>query len=123
MSVKNQLAFELVLGFLAYGLGILGLNYFQGTQLQENVWLLLLPCLPIIYIASVIVRAVAALDELQRKIVMEAMAFSGLATGFVCFSYLFLRDMGAPEFRAQWAFYLMVLFHGVGMVWSARRYR
>ena len=51
------------------------------------------------------------------------MAFSGIATGFTCFTYLFLRDMGAPEFRAEWAFYMMWAYYGVGAMLSNRRYK
>ena len=60
---------------------------------------------------------------MRRKIVCEAMAFSAIATGFTCFTYLFLRDMGAPEFRGEWAFYLMWAYYGIGGVISGWRYR
>jgi hypothetical protein len=114
---------EMALGFFAYGLGIVALNFGHIENSNLNLWLILLPCIPILYITSVIIRFVSELDEMQRKIVIEAMAFAGLSTGFTCFSYLFARDLGAPEFRAEWAFYAMVFFYGVGMLWSAKRYR
>ena len=79
--------------------------------------------LPVLYIASVTVRVVSELDEMKRKIAVEAMAFSGIATGFTCFSYLFIHDMGAPEFRAEWAFYLMGAYYGIGRIVSGRRYQ
>jgi hypothetical protein len=80
--------------------------------------------LPLIYVAATIIRFVSeGLDEMKRKIVTEAMAFSGLATGFTCFTYLFLRDMGAPEFRAEWAFYIMWAYYGIGAFFSWRRYK
>jgi hypothetical protein len=60
---------------------------------------------------------------MKRKIVTEAMAFSGLATGFTCFSYLFVRDMGAHEFRPEWGFYLMWAYYFIGLFFSWRRYR
>jgi hypothetical protein len=63
------------------------------------------------------------MDEMKRKIVTEAAAFACLATGFSCFSYLFFRDMGAPEFHAEWAFYMMWAYYGIGLFFSWRRYR
>ena len=123
MRRQIQYAIKMIFGFCAYGLGIFGLNFWYVENSNNNLWLVLLPCVPILYITSVIIRFASELDEMQRKIALEAMAFAGLATGFTCFSYLFLRDLGAPEFRAEWAFYIMLLFYGIGMQWSARRYR
>lgn len=109
--------------FVAYGLGLVMLNRLYAPHSSYKYWLVLLPLLPLLYLAAVIVRHATSLDEMMRKVVMEAMAFSGIATGFTCFTYLFLRDMGAPEFRAEWAFYLMWTYYGLGMVVSSRRYR
>jgi hypothetical protein len=85
--------------------------------------LILLPILPLIFVCFAIVRAVLKMDEMKRKIATESMAFTGLATGFTCFSYLFLRDMGAPEFRPEWAFYIMWIYYGIGAFFSWRRYK
>jgi hypothetical protein len=95
--------------------------FYPDTQ-QYKYWLVLLPFVPIIYQTITIIRAVSAMDEMKRKIVTEAMAFAGLATGFTCFTYLFLRDMGAPEFRPEWAFYLMWAYYFIGLFFSWRRY-
>ena len=84
---------------------------------------MLLPLLPLMFVAATIIRAVSDLDEMKRKIQIEAMAFAGLATGFTCFTYLFLRDMGAPEFRGEWAFYIMWAYYWIGLFFSWRRYR
>ena len=124
--MKNKLkkyALRMFVGLVGYALGIAALNYFYNAQSRHRYWLVLLPLLPMLYMATAIVRYVSELDEMQRKIVIEAMAFSGIATGFTCFIYLFLRDMGAPEFRGEWAYYLMWAYYGIGRVFSARRYR
>src|SRR5579871_2648641 len=114
---------RMILGFFAYTAGLFALNYFYLPHAPHRYWLILLTVVPIIYIAATIVHAVTAMDEMKRKIVVEAMAFSGVATGFTCFSYLFLRDMGAPEFRPEWAFYIMWVYYGIGLFFSWRRYR
>ena len=113
----------MIIGFTAYALGLVAGNYFDSEHLPHRYWLVLLPVLPTIYLVAVIIQSVSDLDEMKRKIVTEAMAFAGLATGFTCFSYLFFRDMGAPEFRAQWALYIMWAWYWVGLFFSWRRYR
>jgi hypothetical protein len=82
-----------------------------------------LPVLPLIYVSAAIIRFISEVDEMWRKIFTEAAAFSAIATGFTCISYLFLRGMGAPEFHADWAFYLMWAYFLIGLFFSWRRYK
>jgi hypothetical protein len=115
---------RMILGMIAYILGIGLLNHIPMPPAPYKYLLVLLPVLPLLFVCNAIVRfVVEGLDELQRKVVTEAFAFSGLATGFTCFSYLFIRDMGAPAFHAEWAFYLMWIYYFIGMIFSWRRYR
>jgi len=114
---------RMVLGLVGYIAGLFALNYFYKENLPHKYWLILLPTLPMLYMVASILRHITAMDEMWRKIVMEAMAFSGLATGFTCFGYLFLRDMGAPEFRGEWAFYMMWGYYGIGAIFSRWRYK
>jgi hypothetical protein len=114
---------RMTLGMAAYVLGIAVMNHFYTPQSPYKYWLILLPILPLIFVCFAIVRAVVEMDEMKRKIATESMAFTGLATGFTCFSYLFLRDMGAPEFRPEWAFYIMWIYYGIGAFFSWRRYK
>ena len=114
---------RMTLGLIAYALGIFALNFFYIERSPHRYWLILLPVLPLLYVAAAIIRFISEIDEMWRKIFTEAMAFSGLATGFTCFSYLFLRDMGAREFHAEWAFYMMFAYYGIGFIFSWRRYK
>src|SRR6267142_3995559 len=124
MKCNLKYLLRMVVGFIGYALGLVAMNYFDAEHLPHRYWLILLPVMPIIYIAATIIRFVSeGLDEMKRKIATEAMAFSGVATGFTCFSYLFLRDMGAPEFHAQWAFYIAWAYYWIGLFFSWRRYK
>jgi hypothetical protein len=123
MMCKSKYYPRLAVGFTAYALGLFALNHFDAEHLPHRHWLVLLPVLPLIYMSAVIVRHLSDLDEMWRKIVTEALAFSAIATGFTCFSYLFLRDMGAAEFHAEWAFYLMWGYYFIGLFFSWRRYK
>ena len=123
MKWNSKYALRMIAGLVGYGLGLVALNHFYSEQSPHKHWLVLLPLLPLIYLAATIIRYVSELDEMLRKVVTEAMAFSGIATGFTCFTYLFLRDMGAPEFHAEWAFYIMWAYYGIGAIFSWRRYQ
>ena len=109
-------------GITAYGLGLVAMAFFSENLPNKYCWAVL-PVLAIIYMVAIIIRYVSELDEMWRKIITEAAAFSAIATGFTCFSYLFLRDMGAPEFHAEWAFYMMWGYYGIGLIFSWRRYK
>ena len=113
---------RLIFGMIAYILGLDLLNHIPLPPAPYKYLLVLLPIAPLIYICATVIRYIAEADEMWRKIYMEAWAFSGVATGFTCFSYLFVRDLGAPEFRAEWAFYLMWIYYGIGLFFSKRRY-
>ena len=113
----------MTLGLAGYVLGLFALNFFYKEHSPYRYWLILLPVLPLIYVSTTIIRFISEVDEMWRKIYMEALAFSCIATGFTCFSYLFMRDMGAPEFHGEWAYYMMWVYYLIGLFFSKRRYK
>jgi hypothetical protein len=127
MKWNKKYLLRMIIAFIGYALGLVALNSCDTEhlphKLPHNYWLVLLPLLPMLYMAATIIRYASELDEMWRKIVTEAMAFSGVATGFTCFTYLFLRDMGAPEFHAEWAFYIAWAYYWIGLFFSWRRYK
>ncbi len=110
------------MSFVGYAVALLMFKVFYGQHPALTYGLLSLLYLALINMVAMIIRSFNRLDEMWRRIHTEAMAFSGLATGFTCFSYLFLRDMGMPEFRAEWAFYMMWFYYGIGAILAARKY-
>jgi hypothetical protein len=114
---------RMTFGFIGYGLGIWVALHFYVKQSPNRYWLILFPVIPIIYLVATMIRAVLEMDEMCRKIHMEAMAFSGLATGFTCISCMFFRIMGAPAFPLDWAFYIMWIYYSIGIFFSMRRYK
>ena len=109
--------------FFGYSLGLWALNLFYDKHSEYRYLLVLLPMLPAFYIVPVCLRAVSEADEMIKRIMLEALAFSGLATAFTCLGYSFIRDMGAPEFKAwvSWSFFGTYYF--LGLAWSKWRYR
>jgi hypothetical protein len=122
MKCNSKYILRMTIGMAGYGLGLVAMGFFAEKLPSKYCWALL-PVSAIVYIVATIIRYVSELDEMWRKIITEAAAFSGIATGFTCFSYLFLHDMGAPEFHAEWAFYLMWAYYGIGLIFSWRRYK
>ncbi|MCE0522144.1 MAG: hypothetical protein LV480_04465 [Methylacidiphilales bacterium] len=123
MKNKTKYLWLMLLAFIGYSLGLWALNLFYDQNSAYKYLLILLPMLPTFYIVTISLRAVSETDEMQRKIVTEAMTFSALATALTCFTYSFLRDMGAPEFKAWWAFGLINAYYLLGLVWLKWRYR
>jgi hypothetical protein len=82
-----------------------------------------LPVLPAAIVVLLIVRRVARLDELQRRIQTEAFGFSLGATALITFAYGFLEGVGMP--RLDWTFVmpLMAALWAVGTAIFTFRYR
>jgi hypothetical protein len=120
---KKKFLLRLAISLVAYGPGLLAVARFNIGQSPYRCLLILFPVLPLLYMSAVIVRFFSELDEPQRKVATEAWAFSGIATALTCIGYMFLRDMGAPEFDAGWVFCIMWVYFGIGQFFVWRRYK
>ena len=85
--------------------------------------LALSPVVPIIFALFAYMRFVSHVDELQRRIQFEALAFGFGISGILTFSYGFLEDVGFPHLSWTFVFPLMIAFWGIGVVIASRRYR
>ena len=123
MKSNSKYILRIAVAITGYGLGLLAFAWFYPNHLPHRYWLVFLVVLPIIYMVTAIIRRVSEMDEMWRKIITEAAAFSAVATGFTCMTYMFLRDMGAPEFRAQWTLCILLAYYFIGLFFSWRRYK
>jgi hypothetical protein len=112
-----------LLSFVAYSLGLWALNLYYHKGSPFRYLLVLLPMLPAYYVVFISVRGISQCDEMIKRIATEGMAFSALATALTCLAYSFCHDMGAPEFKAYWAWSLVSLYYIAGVAWAKRRYR
>ena len=70
------------------------------------------------------VRSIRALDEMQQRIHLEALAFAFAGTGVVATTYGFLVSAGLPDYEfGTFVWPLMVLLWVVGVLIARRRYR
>lgn len=83
----------------------------------------ILPVLPMPFGIWVVMTFVRSLDELQRRIQFEAVAFSMLMTGGITFTLGFLADAGIPQLSLIWVFPMSIGLWGVGQFIAARRYQ
>ncbi|GAB2518673.1 hypothetical protein [Lysobacter humi (ex Lee et al. 2017)] len=108
--------------------------------LMLSVWLLkrvdavglravvaLLPALPIAIALRATARYIRDLDELQRRIELEALALGSVATGFGYMTGGFLQGAKVIEISAAgamfWMFPLLCIGYGIARCVVARRYR
>ena len=53
----------MTVGFIGYALGLVALNYFDAEHLPHRYWLVLLPLMPMLYLAATIICYVSELDR------------------------------------------------------------
>jgi len=82
----------------------------------------LLPMLPIVWVGMLTMKHVRQLDELQRKIQMEAVAFSAMTTALLTCSYGFMEGVGYPELDTIWILPMLSVLWVVGQILARRRY-
>jgi hypothetical protein len=85
--------------------------------------LALTPIIPILFALRAFLRFFQRIDELQRRIQLEALALSFGATCVVTFSYSVLEYAGFPALNWIWVPTFMMTFWGIGtVIISLRRY-
>jgi hypothetical protein len=84
--------------------------------------LALAPVVPAALAMWAYVRALGRMDELQRRIQLEALALACGGTGLLTFSYGFLEDVGFPHVSLIWVLPLLIALWGVGVAAASRKY-
>jgi len=85
--------------------------------------LALAPVIPAIFAMIAYMHFVGRVDELQRRIQFEGLAFGFGGAGILTFSYGFLENVGFPHISWLFVFPLMIALWGIGVAIAARRYR
>jgi hypothetical protein len=81
------------------------------------------PVVPAFFALMGFIRFLGRVDELQRRIQLEAIGLSFAATSMLTFAYGFLEDVGFPRLSYGWILPLMVMLWGLGLGLASRRYR
>jgi hypothetical protein len=82
-----------------------------------------LPVFPALAIPYGALRCCQAMDELQRRIQLESLAFGFAAAAVATFTYGFLQNAGLPDVSWVWVWPVMAMCWIVGQLVARRRYR
>lgn len=80
------------------------------------------PVIPICFALWAFLRALGRMDELQRRIQLNAIGIGFGATGIVTFTYGFLELVGFPMMSYLWVLPMMAVFWGIGTAFATWRY-
>jgi hypothetical protein len=115
VTYRTQIEFGL--GMLAYLMVLVG----SVTVLQANpgdaAWryvIALLPVVPAAVTVWVIVRALGRLDEIQKRIQVQAFGFAIVSTALVTFGYGFLEGVGLPHLNWTFVLPMIAALWGIG---------
>ena len=81
------------------------------------------PLIPAAFALVAYLRFVSRMDELGKRIQLEALAFGFGAAGMLTFAYGFLENAGFPQLSYIWVFPLMIALWGIGGAIASYRYR
>ena len=115
---------ELGLAMLAYVIVVLVSIKLLGALEQPTKTLVALtPLVPAALALSAYLRFLSRMDELGRRIQLEALAFGFGAAGLLTFAYGFLENAGFPQLSYIWVFPTMIFLWGIGGAIASYRYR
>lgn len=95
----------------------------SGVALPWKYAVAVLPVLPALGIPYAVLRYCQAMDELQRRIQLEALAFGFAASAVATFTYGFLQNADPPDVSWVWVWPVMGVCWLVGQLIARRRYR
>lgn len=103
-----------------------------GSNLIDDAWhftggtriaLALTPMIGAVAAAWAIMRKIWRMDEMQRRIQLDAIAIAFLCTALVTFGWGFAQEAGAPPLHAFIIWPVMAGFWMIGCAIAWRRYR
>ena len=115
---------ELGLAMAAYVIVVLvSIKLVGGLDQPIKTLVALTPLVPATLALFAYLRFLSRMDELGRRIQLEALAFGFGAAGMLTFAYGFLENAGFPQLSYIWVFPLMIALWGVGGAVASYRYR
>lgn len=118
----KQYSIQMLVAVVAYIGSIYLINVLYDAESLSRFVLPVLPIACVLYVGVLFLKFVWGMDELWRKIISEAGAFAGLATGMICLSYTFFEEAGAPRFQAWWAWMILNTLYLCALAILRKRY-
>ncbi|HEV2866709.1 MAG TPA: hypothetical protein VGX37_09350 [Allosphingosinicella sp.] len=117
---------ELAAAFALYVALLLASNLLDDALHPTGAARIALALTPMIGAAAAgwaVMRGIWRLDEMQRRIQLDAIAISFLATALVTFAWGFAEEAGAPRLEAFYVWPIMAVFWLIGLVIARSRFR
>lgn len=119
------------LGLMFAGLVAYTLTLFVAQRLLAGglepawlrVFLSIAPMLPAVAICWIVFHTIIRLDEMQRKLQLEALSLAFAGTALITFGYGFLEGIGLPRLSMFVVWPLMAVLWVAGLVVGRIRYR
>jgi hypothetical protein len=93
------------------------------TTAWWRIPLALIPVVPTLLAVLAFLRFFHRMDELQRRIQLEAFAFSFGGTGLLTLSYGFLERVGFPHIDWSFTLPLLITLWFIGLILASWRYQ
>ncbi len=123
-SAARDYTRELGLAMAAYVIVVLvSIKLVGGLDQPIKTIVALTPLVPASLALFAYLRFLSRMDELGRRIQLEALAFGFGAAGMLTFAYGFLENAGFPQLSYIWVFPAMIFLWGVGGAIASYRYR
>ncbi len=125
MQYPEYVIRRIVLSAVLFFIFIFGSQWLlnQGIGETYQVLVALAPTIPAILLGLSIASAIAQLDELQRRIQLEAIGIAFGGSVIIIFGYASLVQVGFPEVSWMFVPLLMLLLWGIGKLWTMWKYR
>jgi len=111
---------------VVYGLVLVGSIELVTHASIISPWrdlVVLSPMIPACAVAWIVLRELRRMDELQRRIQLEALGFSFAGTALLTFSYGFLEDLGYARLSMFTVWPVLAALWVLGLVLARRRYQ
>ena len=120
----NRYVLEFGGAMLAYVV-LLPLSVFAYRATDQDslrVVFAIVPVIPTVLGLVAILRAIRRMDELEKRIHFEAIAFAFAATAMLTFTYGLLETVAFPRISLTWILPLMIVLWTLGQALARRRY-
>jgi hypothetical protein len=125
LPMNKRYSVELFSTLLVYAALLVGsIEILQRTALP-GPWRTVIALSPMLAFAAachVVLRQLRRMDEMQRRIQLEALGFSFAGTAMLSFGYGFLEGLDYPRLSMFWVWPVMAGLWCVGLVLARRRY-
>ena len=123
-TASRAYARELLIAMAAYVVAVLvTVKLTPDVDPVLRVPFVLIPLIPSAFALRAYLRFLGRMDELGRRIQLEALAIGFGAAGMLTFAYGFLENAGFPQLSYVFVFPLMIFLWGIGGAVASRRYQ